>query len=218
MHQSIVKGFPVGMLQANCFILGCSRSREAAVIDPGAESERILKTLEREELTLRYIINTHGHFDHIGANKVVKEKTGAILIAHGDDAAMLTNAAQNGSALWSDLGYGIIDGPSADRLVEEGETLQLGHLELKFLHTPGHTPGGICIHVGSLLFTGDTLFQGSIGRTDFPGSSLKKLLASIRDKLLVLDPKTRVLPGHGPESTIGEEKEFNPFVTGSWLL
>lgn len=209
-----VRGLPVGPLQANCFIIGCPETGEAAVIDPGAEAGRILKVLDKENLKLKYIIDTHGHFDHIGANGALRERTGAPILIHCDDGPMLTDAQLNGSLLWRDLGSGTLDGPAADRLVEDGEETEVGRLTLRFIHTPGHTPGGMCILLDDLVITGDTLFQGSIGRTDFPGGSFEVLMDSIHQKLLVLEDSVRVLPGHGPETTIGEERRHNPFILG----
>jgi glyoxylase-like metal-dependent hydrolase (beta-lactamase superfamily II) len=203
-----VKRIVVGPLASNCYLVRCSDNGEALVIDPGAEPEVILKQLEMEGLTLRYIINTHGHGDHIGANAALKELTGAAILIHAGDAPMLTSAVKNLSA-WLDGG---IVSPPADRTLADGDELRCGDIVFKVLATPGHTPGGISILGPGVVFTGDTLFQGSIGRTDFPGGSFTVLLKSIREKLLILPDETLVYPGHGPATSIGREKMENPFL------
>lgn len=203
-----VERLVVGPLAANCYLVRCSEDGEALVIDPGADPEAILKKVEKERLTLRYIINTHGHGDHIGANATLRERTGAAILIHAADAPMLTSAVKNLSS-W--LNGGVVS-PPADRTLADGEELRCGNVAFKVLATPGHTPGGISILGPGVVFTGDTLFQGSIGRTDFPGGSLPVLLKSIREKLLILPDETTVYPGHGPATTIGREKLENPFL------
>ena len=193
---------------ANCFIVGCEETGEAAVIDPGDEADRILWTLAESKLTARVIINTHGHFDHVGANKALKEATRALLVIHRLDAPMLGRLADT-AASWGLYGE---DSPQPDRTVEDGEQIAFGSRIFDVLHTPGHTPGGISLVTGGHAFVGDTLFAGSVGRTDFPGGSFETLRDSIRDKLFKLDDRVRVYTGHGPETTIGEEKRSNPFV------
>lgn len=204
----IFERIPVGSIEANCYIIGCLETRLAAVVDPGDEGRRILSHVQKHGLRVSYIINTHGHLDHIGANGAVKEATGAPLLVHPGDAAMLTDPALNFSKF---MGRPIA-GPPADRLIDDGEVLEVGSLHVQVIHTPGHTPGGICLLVGDRLITGDTLFAGSIGRTDFPGGSFETLIKSIKEKLLILPGETAVYPGHGEESTIGEEREGNPFL------
>lgn len=198
----------VGALATNCYLVRCSAAGDALVIDPGAEGERILQAAEERGLKLRYIINTHGHGDHIGANGFIKAKTGALILIHRDDAAMLGSAVKNLSS-W--LNGGVVS-PPADRLLEDGDTVTCGEISFKVLATPGHTPGGVSLLGPGVVFTGDTLFQSSIGRTDFPGGSLPALLTSIREKLFTLPEDTYIYPGHGAESTVGEEKTSNPFL------
>lgn len=198
----------VGSLATNCYVVYCEATRKAAVIDPGGSAEAITAFIRRENLDVDYIINTHGHADHVWANMKVKEATGAPILIHEADAGMLTSPQRNLSVF---LGGNATCGP-ADQLLKEGDTIAFGAVELAVLHTPGHTPGGISLLAGPVLFSGDTLFAESVGRSDLPGGSHSQLIASIVDKLMPLDDKTRVLPGHGPETTIGWERTHNPFI------
>lgn len=204
----ILEGFEVGPIAANCYIIGCEKTALGAVVDPGAEGGRILKRLESLNLKCKYIILTHGHVDHIGALKEVREATGAEVIIHKDDAGMLTSPAQNLSLFMGTM----LKFDAADRLLEDGDKIQVGNLTLEVIHTPGHTPGGICLKLGNDLITGDTLFAGSVGRSDFPGGDHNVLINSIKSKLLIYPDDTNVYPGHGPASTIGQEKKTNPFL------
>ncbi len=204
----IVKSLAVGPIMANCFIVGCEDTQEAVVIDPGDEADRILMSLAESKLKLKYILNTHGHFDHVAANKKMKDVTGADVIIHALDAPMLSQISASAS-MW---GLAADDSPPPDRTVAEGDMINFGNLSLKVIHTPGHTQGGISFYADGCVFVGDTLFAGSIGRTDFEGGNLETLLASIREKLFRLADDTRVLTGHGPETTIGSEKQYNPFA------
>jgi len=193
---------------ANCFIAGCEDTNEAVVIDPGDEADRILLSLAESKLKLKYILNTHGHFDHVAANKKMKDATGADLIIHALDAPMLGQISAS-ATMW---GLSADDSPPPDRTVAEGDIINFGNLSLKVIHTPGHTQGGISFYADGCVFVGDTLFAGSIGRTDFEGGNFETLIASIREKLFRLADDTRVLTGHGPETTIGSEKQYNPFA------
>nr|WP_207732347.1 MBL fold metallo-hydrolase [Heliobacterium chlorum] len=199
-----------GMLGANCYLVICEETKEAAIIDPGDEGERILNRVNEEKAKVVAIINTHGHGDHIGANRFLKEATGAPLMCHEKDAPKLAEAGKNLS-----LYIGVpISSPPPDRLLQEGDIIEIGStIRLEVLHTPGHTVGGICLKGDGVVFTGDTLFAGSIGRTDFPGGSFEEIIRSINTKLLNLPEPTVVYSGHGPTSTIGEEKRSNPFLT-----
>ena len=204
----IVKTLCVGMLQTNCYIVGCEETKEGVIIDPGGNAKRILAEVEKLGLKIKYIINTHGHFDHTLANKEVVKATGAPLAIHSADAPMLT---EGGGALL----FGIIGkaSPPADMMLEEGQVLTLGNIELKVLHTPGHSPGSICLYneKEGMLFDGDVLFNMGIGRTDLPGGNYHLMMDSLQ-RLLTLPDETMVYPGHGPPTTIGRERRSNPFL------
>jgi len=203
----IIHTLPVGPLQANCHILGCMETKKAAVIDPGGDPDKILLSLARDQLTLEAIINTHGHFDHVAGNTALKKATGADLMIHPLDAPLLKEAAHS-AAQW---GIRVEDSPQPDRLLNDGDTVKVGNIVLTVLHTPGHTPGGICLWSDKVAFVGDTLFAGSIGRTDFPGGDHQTLITSIRTKLFALPDDVTVYTGHMTNTTIGREKQFNPF-------
>lgn len=198
----------VGVYGANCYILGDDKTNEAAVIDPGGDAKEILTMLEDNGLQLKYILLTHGHGDHIGGLQELKKKTNAPVYMHKDDHYLLQDKNRNYSAM---MGGPAIE-MSADAFLTDGEGLELGELKLKVIYTPGHTQGGICIHVNDSVFTGDTLFANSIGRTDLDGGNYELIIRSIKEKLMVLDDDTTVFPGHGPASKIGIEKVTNPYI------
>lgn len=212
----ILERLVVGPLGVNCYILGDDATREAFVIDPGGNARDILNALQQHHLKVSAVVNTHAHFDHVVALDEIRAATDAPFMIHVDEADMLAKA-QASAALF---GLAIPLQKPADRLLHEGDELNAGKISLKVLHTPGHTPGGICLLNGKNLFVGDTLFQGSIGRTDFPGGDYGTLMRSIRDKLFPLPDDTVVYPGHGPSTTLREEKALNPFLrplmTGEW--
>jgi len=204
----IIKDLVVGPLMANCFIFGCKKTREAVVIDPGGDADKILLSLADSELEVKYIINTHGHFDHVCGNGKMKDATSADILIHPLDAPMLGMLSSNAAV----FGISVENSPPCDQTIEEGETISFGNISLKVIHTPGHTPGGISLYTDGIVFVGDTLFAGSIGRTDFPGGDYDTLISSIKTKLFDMEDDMRVLSGHGPETSIGSEKRFNPFV------
>ncbi len=199
----------VGPLQVNCFILADDKTKEAVVIDPGDDAVDILKIIREKSLLVKYIVNTHAHFDHVGANGAVKEATGAQLLMHEAEAPVLASIANQSKS----FGMRAVTSPSPDRLLKHGDVINAGEVSLRVLHTPGHTPGGISLfEEEGLVFTGDALFAGSIGRTDFPGGDLLTLLRSIKTQLMTLPDDTKVFSGHGPASTIGDERQENPFL------
>jgi hydroxyacylglutathione hydrolase len=205
--------FPVGMLACNCSILADEASGEAVVIDPGDDVERVQEILARHKLRTRYIVATHAHIDHVGGIEKLKRATGAPVLMHESDLPLYQNLAMQ--AAW--LGVrppGVVE---VDQLIKEGDVLRWGSLALEVLHTPGHSPGSLSLHLPGeqrRILSGDTLFQGSIGRTDLWGGSFDEILRSIRNSLLQFPDETPVYPGHGPATSIGEERELNPFLQG----
>jgi glyoxylase-like metal-dependent hydrolase (beta-lactamase superfamily II) len=204
---------PVGMLVCNCSVLGDETTGEAVVIDPGDEVPRILEVLRRHNLRARYIVATHAHLDHVGGIASLREATGAQVLMHAADLPLFENLDRQAEM----LGLSPPGRVEVDSFLKEGDTLRCGSLALEVLHTPGHSPGSISLHLGgnhSQIFSGDALFQGSIGRTDLWGGSYEELLRSIRTRLLIFPDATRVFPGHGPATTIGDERASNPFLRG----
>jgi glyoxylase-like metal-dependent hydrolase (beta-lactamase superfamily II) len=204
----VIKELVVGLIMTNCFIVGCEKSHEAIVIDPGGDVDKILDATYKSNLNIKYIVNTHGHFDHAGGNKAIKEATGAEILIHRFDAPMLRQISMTAMA----MGIVLEDSPPADLTVDEGDEIRFGKIALRVIHTPGHSPGGISLYTDGIVFAGDTLFYGSIGRTDLPGSSFPTLISSIKEKLFPLGDHVRVYSGHGPTTTIGTEKRINPFM------
>jgi hydroxyacylglutathione hydrolase len=198
----------VGPLQVNCYIVEDEKTKEAVIIDPGDDAPAILEAIAERGLTVRSIVNTHGHFDHVGANRQVKEATGAELLIHEADDALLGATTEQARV----FGMTAPSSPKADRHVTQGDVVTAGGVSLRVLHTPGHSAGGICLAGDGVVFTGDSLFAGSIGRTDLFGGDLMTLITSIRESLMTLPDETVVLSGHGPRSTIGEERSENPFL------
>jgi glyoxylase-like metal-dependent hydrolase (beta-lactamase superfamily II) len=209
----IIKQLKVGFMDVFCYILGCEDTQQGLLIDPAGDEERVLKTARTLGLDIKSIVNTHGHPDHSCGNRKIKEKTGAKLYLHADDARLFNSS--EGGAMAMQMGF--TPSPPADVLVKDGDRIPFGQYELTVLHTPGHSPGGICLHVENNLFTGDTLFVEAVGRTDLPGGSLETLLKSIREKILSLPDDTIIWPGHdygrSPSSTVAFEKKHNPYIT-----
>lgn len=204
-----LKRIIMGPLATNCYLLGCLETKEAAVIDPAEESKVILDLIEDGGWHLLYIINTHGHGDHIGGNKQLKERYSAKLLIHRLDQDMLIEPQKNFSFYTGTS----VQSPPPDDYLTDGMKINLGLLCLSIIHTPGHSPGSVAIKVNNTIFTGDTLFRESIGRTDFPGGSMADIMRSIKEKLLVFDDSCEVWPGHGPGTTLKHELEHNPWLT-----
>lgn len=211
----ILETLIVGQIQTCCYVVGERAGGTGMVIDPGGNARRILQTVNKHNLQVRYVVNTHGHFDHILANEDVLDMlranqiTPPQLVAHPQAAPLL---AQAGGAAW--FGIAANPGPVPDLLVQEGAELTLDALRWQVLHTPGHSPGSICLYCATenVLFAGDVLFRRGIGRTDLPGGDFDTLVRSVKDKLFALPDTTLVYPGHGQPTTIGEEKRKNPFI------
>ncbi|MCL7488893.1 MAG: MBL fold metallo-hydrolase [Desulfobulbaceae bacterium] len=206
-----IEQIPVGMMQVCCYIVSCEETNEAAIIDPGGDEDKILQRCRANNLQVKYLIATHGHPDHVCGNSRLKEETGAQIVMHKDDAVFFQQPeVRNYFSM-----LGLPESPPPDMLVEDGDTITFGREQLQVIHTPGHTPGGMCLYNPPDCFTGDTLFAAGVGRTDFPGGSSRELMDSIRTRLFVLPPETIVWPGHGyggSKSTIGEEARSNPFL------
>jgi hydroxyacylglutathione hydrolase len=205
----IQKGLTVGLLEVNCYVLGDEATKEAVVIDPGGDEAEILEVLNYHQLKLKYVIDTHGHFDHVDANQPLKAATGAQIAIHAADAQML--AQPSAEAMFFTGNRLRLSQP--DVLLKENDILTFGPYRLKVLHTPGHTPGGISLLLEDhpYVYVGDLLFAGSIGRTDFPGGDYDALINAVRTKIFPLGDNYTVYPGHGPVTTVAQERKYNPF-------
>ena len=205
----IVEKLVVGPFASNCYIVGSQSNKEGMIIDPGDEAKQILKRVKDLELDIKFIALTHGHIDHTGALKEVREVTGAKVAIHADDAKSLK--VQSLSRIF---GLSYPTPPPPDRLLKDGDSIDVGDMHFEVLHTPGHTSGGICLLGEGVVFSGDTLFNYGVGRTDLPGGSSSQLMNSIQTKLMTLPDNTVVYPGHGPDTTIGAERKGNTFLRG----
>ncbi len=207
-----LKIFTVGSLLTNCYVAWCSRTREAIVIDPGfdrrEESDEVLNFLRENSLKVRFIVDTHGHPDHICGNGVIKSETGAPILIHKSDANLLDTSGRWMGAMFDFRAAS----PVHNDFLKDGDVVKFGDVVLQVLHTPGHSPGSVSLIGAKCVFTGDTLFAGSIGRVDLTGGSAKEIMRSLKEKLAGLPDSFIVYPGHGPTSTIGEEKRTNPFL------
>jgi hydroxyacylglutathione hydrolase len=203
----IIKRLAVGPLEANVYIVGDEETKQAIVVDPGDEPDRILDEVKSHNLKVESVICTHAHFDHIGAAGDIKKETGAKIFLHKGDLEAY-GLVKDQAAFW---GYSADDLPEPDDFVEEGDEIRVGKLSFKVLHTPGHSRGGICLYGEGIIITGDTIFEGSVGRTDFPGGSIQELKTSFK-RIIELPEETKIYSGHGPETTVGKEKKYNFFV------
>jgi hydroxyacylglutathione hydrolase len=206
-----LKQMQVGHMAVFAYLVGDPESGEGLVIDPAANVEGIISTARKNNISIKYIVNTHGHVDHIAGNTEMKNKTGAQIVIHEDDADMLVSTPAMIFRM-----FGAQQSPPADLTVRDGDHISAGKISLKVIHTPGHSPGGMVLYVPGYVFTGDTLFVEAVGRTDLPGGSWQVMLRSIKDRLCSLPDETEVMPGHNygrmPTSTIGHEKKYNPFL------
>ena len=203
-----IESFTNGMFAENCYIAIDEAANEAVVIDPGSQPQDLLKWITDADCTVKYVLNTHGHSDHIGANTAVCDKFGVKLGIHPLDAPMLTDPKLNLSIYSGDA----VISKKADFFLNENDIITFGSSKLKIVHTPGHSPGGICLVSEEVIFSGDSLFAESIGRTDLPGGSMSDLVSSLKEKIMTLSGDIAVYPGHGPATTIGHEKKYNPYV------
>ncbi|MHB8173041.1 MAG: MBL fold metallo-hydrolase [Nitrospirota bacterium] len=205
----ILETVVVGALAVNCYIVGSAETNEAAVIDPGDDAAKITAILQKNNLKLKYIIFTHAHFDHAGAAKELHDETNAEVMVHEKDALLLKNTDAQAALFGMHAG----EPPKPDYFLKGGDIIKIGDVEMEVIETPGHTPGGISLYVknASAVFTGDTLFWGSIGRTDLPGGDYNTIIHSLKDELGKLPDDTTVYPGHGDDTTIGFEKQQNPY-------
>ena len=207
----ILKMLTVGPFMSNCYVVGSEKTKEGMIVDPGADPNTIMNTATQLGLDIKLIVATHSHMDHIGAVSQLKEKIGAVFAMH--ESEKLGKAVEGMSRLLGGMmGASFSKAPPADRVLRDGEVIDIGDLQFEVLHIPGHSPGGIALSGPGVVFSGDTLFQFSIGRTDFPGGSYSQLMNGIFTKLMVLPDETIVYSGHGPETTIGMERKVNPFI------
>lgn len=203
----IFKVYPAGIFQANCYIIGDENSSLGAVIDPGGDGSGILRECNNSGLNIKYIILTHGHGDHIGGVCDIKASTGAKILMHRRDEYLLKDGNRKLMPILRNLKLFEVD-----EYIEQNQVISLGELRISVIETPGHTPGGVTLKINNILFTGDTLFRGSIGRTDFEYGSFEEIVHSINNRLMIFEDDFIVYPGHGPSTTIGYERRFNPFI------
>ena len=207
MGKLTIRSFAVMPFDENCYVVS-DDTGEGVVIDPGGMAKEILAYIREKKLSIQAVLDTHGHCDHIGANDAIRDATEAPLYIHKEDGAMISDIRLNLSAF---MGFKVISRP-AEHLLSEGDKISFGNSELEVIHTPGHTKGGVCFVGDGVVFTGDTLFAGSIGRSDFPGGSEVELIGNIKKKLLALPDEMKVYSGHGPSSEIGWERQCNPYL------
>lgn len=207
----LLETFPAGPLQCNCSIIYCPDTKEAAIIDPGGDADKIIALCKKHNLKVKYLLHTHAHFDHVLGSAKVKEATGASILVHQGDQWLYDNLAMQCGM----FGFKLDETKPIDKYLEDDQEFTIGNIKTSVLHTPGHTPGSCCFTLATkdnIVFSGDTLFSGSIGRTDLWGGNYDQIIKSIKDRLLPLDDGTTVIPGHGPNTNIWSEKRSNPFL------
>lgn len=209
----ILETVVVGAFQCNCTIIGCEKTKEAVIIDPGDEAHKILEVIKHYDLKVKYLLHTHAHLDHIMATREIKEKTGAEIVLHKADNNIYNNLIRQASM----FGFNVKEPLKVDKFIADKENIKAGEtINTDVIHTPGHSPGSVCYHFNQenpFVFSGDTLFAQSIGRTDLWEASYPQIISSIKSRLLSLPEETVVCPGHGPKTSIWEEKKKNPFLT-----
>lgn len=211
-NELLIIPLTVGPNETNCYLVSQSHGRDCLVIDPGAEADKIIKAAADEQLRIKTIVLTHAHYDHIGAVSKLQEATHATLCLHKDEAAVLEDPIKNLSTYIGTEAISL----KTSCLLEDGELLEVGGVNFKIIHTPGHTPGSISILAGLALFCGDLIFQGSVGRTDLPGGDSDLLHRSVHEKIMTLNDEITIYPGHGPATTLGWERWHNPFLVAGW--
>ena len=203
----ILENIVVGPLGVNCYLIGCEQTNEAAIIDPGDETNRIIAEINKKKLSLTHILLTHAHVDHLACLMQLKEAIPAEVLMHADDIPLLEGSKVHAAM----FGLPYPGTPKADRFLVDGDKFKIGNIDVEVLHTPGHSPGSLTYKIENNLFVGDLIFAGSIGRTDLPGGSFDTLIQAVQSKIFILDDHTKIFPGHGPATTVGEEKRSNPF-------
>jgi hydroxyacylglutathione hydrolase len=204
----IIESLEVGRIQCNCYIVGCEKTHEGVVIDPGGDADLIAEVVNKRALSIKYFICTHAHFDHVEGLKDVLQYIKAPILLHEEDSPLYENLPGQAQM----FGLQAEPAPTSNRYLKDGDIIKFGELSMKVLHTPGHSPGSISLQVDHVVFTGDTIFAGSIGRTDLPGGSMEKLVTSAKGKILSLGDEVKLYPGHGPATTVANEKRYNPFL------
>jgi len=208
----IIETIPVGNLEANCYLVAKTTGGDALVIDPGGDAEKILSAAAKHDVQIVAIVLTHGHFDHVGGGPALSKETGARVSIHKDEVELLGDPMQNLSLVVAAEEFST----RADEVLVDGQIIKVGGLEAKVIHTPGHTPGSLSLLIGDNLFSGDLIFYESVGRTDLPGSDEAKLHESIHSKVLTLPDEINIFPGHGAKTSVGWEREHNPYILGGW--
>ena len=204
----ILESLVVGPLEVGCYIIGCSETKQVAVIDPGGDTDKITQIIQKKGLKPIYLLGTHGHFDHIGGVHHLQQMLNCEFLISKEDSFLVENIKEQ--AIF--FGFDTAEKPKIGRHIKDGDDINIGNVTIKVLETPGHTPGSVSFSINKNVFVGDTVFQGSIGRTDLPGGSYETLINSVKEKLFTLNDDTKLYPGHGPSTTLLDEKKYNPFL------